>query len=165
MSLEDPKTMPLKFESPPEPTEPVTALAALRTIRVARGMSLDDVSARLKYPARMIDALESERWDELPKGIGLKTLAKNYTRLLGVDFEALEPVLRQYVPASQGGIANHTSTRAIGESMQEHRSSGSTAWVVLIVLVIAIIVGIAIWQGIVPDSLVPQWLKGASDVS
>ncbi len=165
MSLEDPKTVPLKFESPPEPSEPVTALAALRTIRVARGMSLDDVSARLKYAPRLIDALENERWDELPKGIGLKTLAKNYARLLGVDFEALEPVLRQHLPATQGGIANHTSTRAIGESMEEVPSSGSTAWVILIVLVIAIILGVAIWQGMVPDSLMPQWLKGSSDVS
>ena len=165
MSLEDPKTMPLKFESPPELEQPVTALAALRTIRVARQMSLDDVSARLKFPARVIDALENERWDELPKGIGLKTLAKNYTRLLGVDFEALEPVLREHLPQSRDGIANHTSTRVIGESMQEAQSSGSVAWVVLIVLVIAIIVGVAIWHGMVPDSLMPQWLRGSSDVS
>jgi cytoskeleton protein RodZ len=165
MSLNDPNSVPLKFESPPEPTEPVTALAALRTIRLARGMSLDDVSVRLKYPPRVIDALESERWSELPQGIGLKTLTKNYARLLGVDFDAVEPVLRQHLPESHGGIANHTSTRAIGASMQEVSSSGSTAWIVLIVVVIAVIVGIAIWQGIVPDSVMPKWLKGPSDVS
>lgn len=164
MSLEDPKTVPLKFESPPEPSEPVTAIAALRTIRVARGMSLDDVSARLKFPARLIDALENERWDALPKGIALKTLTKNYTRLLGVDFEALEPVLRQHLSATQSGIANHTSTRAIGESMEETRSSGSAGWVVLVVMVIVIIVAVAIWQGMVPDSLMPSWLKGPSNV-
>lgn len=165
MSLEDPKTTPLKFESPPQPSEPVTALAALRTIRIARRMSLENVAARLKYAPRVIDALENERWDELPKGIGLKTLAKNYTRLLGVDFEALEPALRQHLPTMKGGIANHTSTRAIGESMEEVRSSGSTAWVILIMLVVAVILGVAIWQGMVPDSLMPQWLKGSSDVS
>lgn len=165
MSLDDPKTVPLKFESPPAPSEPVTALAALKTIRIARGMSLEDVSARLKYAPRIIDALESERWDELPKGLGLKTLAKNYTRLLGVDFEALEPVLKQHLPATTGSIANHTSTRAIGSPMEQAPSSGSAAWVVLIVLVIAVIVGIAIWQGIVPESLMPKWLKGSSDVS
>lgn len=165
MSLDDPQTVPLKFESPPPPAEPVTALAALRTIRVARGMSLEEVSARLKYAPRVIDALETERWQDLPKGIGLKTLAKNYTRLLGVDFEALEPALRAHMPASQSAIANHTSTRAIGESMQETSSSGSVAWVVLIMMVIAIIVGFAIWQGIVPESLMPTWLRGSSDVS
>lgn len=165
MSLEDPKTMPLKFESPPEPAEPVTELAVLRKIRVARGMSLEDVSARLKFAPRVIDALESERWDELPQGIGLKTLAKNYARLLGVEFEALEPALRQHLPATQSGVANHTSTRAIGGPMEETSSSGSAAWVILVVLVIVVIVGVAIWQGMVPDSLIPQWLKGSSDVS
>lgn len=165
MSLDDPKTVPLKFESPPEPTQPVTALAELRKIRVARGMSLEEVSARLKFAARVIDALESERWDELPKGLGLKTLAKNYCRLLGVDFAAIEPALRQHLPGNQGGIAQHTSTRAIGGSMEEVPSSGSTAWVVLILLVIAIIVGVAVWQGMVPDGLMPKWLKGPSDVS
>jgi cytoskeletal protein RodZ len=164
MSLEDHKSVPLKFESPPEPTEPVTALAALRTIRIARGMSLEDVSVRLKYAPRLIDALENERWADLPKGIGLKTLAKNYTRLLGVKYEALEPVLREHLQTGLVGIANHTSTRAIGDSMQEVRSSGSVAWVVLIVLVIVVVVGIAVWQGIVPNSLIPQWLRGSSDV-
>ena len=158
MSLDDQKTVPLKFESPPEPTEPLTALAALRTIRVARGLSLDEVSARIKYRPQVIDALENERWDDLPKGIGLKTLAKNYARLLDVDFEALEPVLRDHMPAAKVGIANHTSTRAIGESMEETHSSGSVGWVILVVLVIGVVVGVALWQGMVPANWLPAWL-------
>lgn len=160
MSLDDPKTVPLKFESPPEPSEPVTALAAMRKIRVARGLSLEDVSARIKYRPQVIDALENERWDELPKGIGLKTLAKSYTRLLDVDFEAIEPVLRERIPQTRAGIANHTSTRAIGESMEEVRSTSSTGWVILILLVIGVVVGIAISRDIVPDSWLPVWLGG-----
>jgi cytoskeleton protein RodZ len=160
MSLEDPKSVPLRFESPPPPSEPVTALAALRNIRVARGLSLEDVSVRLKYRPRVIDALESERWQELPKGVGLKTLTKNYARLLGVDYAALEPVLREHMHSAQTGIANHTSTRAIGETMQEHTSSGSLGWVILVVVAILVMAGIAIWQGLVPDSLLPGWLRG-----
>jgi len=160
MSLDDPKTVPLKFESPPEPTEPVTAIAALRTIRVARGLSLDDVSARIKYRPHVIDALENERWDELPKGIGLKTLAKNYARFLDVDFEALEPVLKDHMSSPRVGIANHTSTRAIGEAVEEGGSSGSLGWVVLVVVVIVALLGAAIWLGMVPDGWLPLWLEG-----
>ncbi len=160
MSLEDPKSVPLRMESPPEPSEPVTALAALKKIRVARGLSLEDVSARLKYRPRVIDALESERWQELPKGVGLKTLTKNYARLLGVDYDALEPVLREHLGAAQTGIGNHTSTRAIGETMEEQPSSGSLGWVVLVVVAILVLLGIALWQGLVPDSLMPAWLRG-----
>lgn len=160
MSLDDPKSVPLKFESPPEPTQPVTALAALKTIRVARGLSLDDVAVRIKYRPHVIDALENERWHDLPKGIGLKTLAKSYARLLDVEFDALEPALREHIPATRVGIANHTSTRAIGEAMEEGRSSGSVGWVLLVLLVIGVLAGIAIWQGMVPDGWLPAWLKG-----
>lgn len=160
MSLDDPKTVPLKFESPPEPTEPVTAIAALRTIRVARGLSLDDVSARIKYRPHVIDALENERWDELPQGIGLKTLAKSYARFLDVDFEALEPVLKDRLPLTRAGIADHTSTRAIGGSMEEGGSSGSLGWVVLVLVVIGALLGAAIWLDMVPDGWLPLWLEG-----
>lgn len=166
MSLDDPKTVALRHESPPAPTEPVTALAALRTIRIARGMSLEDVSARLKFAPRIIDAFENERWDELPSGIGLRTLAKNYSRLLDVDFQALEPALKGHLQTRPTSIANHTSTRSLGEQMGEVRtSSGSIAWIVLIVLVVLVVLGIAVWQGILPDSFVPDWIKGAANGS
>lgn len=161
MSLDDPKSVPLRFESAPEPTAPVTAIAALRTIRIARGLSLEDVSARLKFAPRVIDAFENERWDDLPSGIGLRTLAKNYTRLLDVDLEALEPILREHMQVRSAGIANHTSTRSIGEQMDEVRtSSGSVAWVVLILIVVLVLLGIALWQGIIPDSVLPSWFQG-----
>jgi cytoskeleton protein RodZ len=159
MSDEDLRTVPLKHESPPAPTEPVSAIAALRTIRVARGISLEDAAARLKFAPRLIDAFESERWDELPNGIGLKTLAKNYTRFLGVDYEAIEPILRDHLKVPAVGISNHTSTRSIGAEMGEVRS-GSWAWIILILVVIAVVLGIAVWQGILPESLLPSWLQG-----
>ena len=163
MSLDDPKSVPLRFESPPEPMAPVTAVAALRTIRIARGMSLEDVSARLKFAPRVIEAFEDERWEELPSGIGLRTLAKNYTRLLGVEFEALEPILRDHMQVRAAGIANHTSTRSIGEQMDEVKTpTGSIAWVVLILFVVLVLLGIALWQGIIPDSVLPSWLQGGT---
>ncbi len=162
MNLEDPKSVALKMESPPAPTEPVTAVAALRTIRLARGLSLEDVAARLKFAPRVIDAFESERWDELPRGIGLRTLAKNYAKFLDLDFAALEPILHEHFDASRlkSGLAEHTSTRSLGDAVEKPASAWSTAWVVLIVVVVAVVLGIALIQGIVPPSLVPDWLKG-----
>jgi cytoskeleton protein RodZ len=162
MNVEDPKSVALKMESPPPPSEPVTAVAALRTIRVARGLSLDDVAARLKFAPRVIDAFESERWEELPRGIGLRTLAKNYAKFLEIDFAALEPALREHFDASlpKTGLAEHTSTRSLGNAVEKTASSGSVVWVVLIVLVVVVVLGIAVWQGMVPPSLTPDWLKG-----
>jgi cytoskeletal protein RodZ len=159
MNPEDEKTVPLKRESVPDPSEPFTALAALRTIRIARGLSIQDVAVRLKFAPRQVDAFEAQRWDELPKGIGLRTLAKNYSKLLGIDADALEPLLRDYLQDGSSGIANHTSTRSIGGPMQERSAAGSTGWILLIVAVVAVVVGIAFWQDLVPGQFMPSWLK------
>lgn len=162
MSLEDPNAVTLKMESPPAPSEPVTAVAALRTIRVARGLSLEDVAARLKFAPHVIDAFESEHWDDLPRGIGLKTLAKNYAKFLEIDFTALEPSLREHFDATQPktSLAEHTSTRSLGAAVEKRPSSGSMGWIILIVVVVIVVLGIAVSQEIVPPSLFPDWFKG-----
>jgi|AntAceMinimDraft_12_1070368.scaffolds.fasta_scaffold04456_6 cytoskeletal protein RodZ len=163
MSLDDSESVALKMESPPSPTEPLTALSALRTIRIARGLSIQDVAARLKFAPRMIEAFEAEQWDQLPSGIGLKTLAKNYAKFLDVDFAALEPALRDHLDSMQQktGLAEHTSTKSLGEAVETTAVSGSIGWIVLIVIVVIVVLGIAVWQGIVPPSMLPDWLERA----
>ena len=132
-------------------------LVSMRAIRVAKGWTLDDVAVRIKYPGKLIDALEAERWDELPKGLALRSLARNYARLLGVDPLSLERQLQDKIGTVQGGIANHTSTRTLGaqEAPSQH---GSFGWIVLILIVVGAAVGVAFWQGLVPPSWIPSWL-------
>jgi len=132
-------------------------LVAMRAIRVARGWSHDDVAVRIKYPAKLIDALESERWDDLPRGVALRSLSRNYARLLGVDPQALESQLGDKIGTVQGGIANHTSTRTLGPQ-HEHVQHGSLGWIILILAVVSVALGVAVWQGLVPSSWVPAWL-------
>ena len=131
-------------------------LVAMRAMRVARGWSHDDVAVRLKYPGRLIDALESERWDDLPRGVALRSLARNYARLLGVDPQALESQLSGKIGTVQGGIANHTSIRTLGPQ-QEHVQHSSIGWIVLIFAVVIVALGVAIWQGLVPSAWIPAW--------
>jgi len=161
MSLDDSELTPLKRESAPLPTEPLTALSALRTIRIARGLSVQDVAARLKFAPRTIEAFETEQWDQLPNGIGLKTLAKNYAKFLDVDFTSLEPALREHLDSTpvKTGLAEHTSTRSLGDAVETPQTGGSVAWILLIILLVAVVLGIAVWQGIVPPSLLPGWLE------
>src|SRR5690606_6602321 len=63
--------------------------ASLRALREARRWSLADVSARLKFSVKQIDALESDRWNELPQGPSTRGLVRNYARLLDVDPDTL----------------------------------------------------------------------------
>jgi hypothetical protein len=153
---------PLKNESPPTPQERITTLGSLRALRVARGLSIEDVCARLKFPIKHIEALESESFESLPRGLALKTIVKNYTRLLGVDSVAIENALQPYIGQVTGGIAAHTSTRTLGaHHAEKNTSSGSSLWLIVILCVVLAALGIAIWQGIFPASWIPGWLVGA----
>lgn len=62
---------------------------ALRDLRMQRGWSIVDVSARLKFAPRQLEALENEDWSKLPRGSSLRGLVRNYARLLDIDPEPL----------------------------------------------------------------------------
>ena len=57
-------------------------LGAARAARI-KGWSVDEVSSRIKFSARQIEALENEQWADLPSGVSLRGLIRNYARLLG----------------------------------------------------------------------------------
>src|SRR5690606_35808069 len=69
----------------------------LRRLREARGLSPSEVTARLKFSNRQLDALENEEWDKLPSGISLRGFVKNYGRLLEADVDALLTMLDNQV--------------------------------------------------------------------
>jgi|694.fasta_scaffold144881_2 cytoskeletal protein RodZ len=151
---------PLRTESAPAPKELITSAGSLRALRVSKGFSTEDVAVRLKFSARHIEALESESFDTLPQGLALRSMVRSYAKLLGIDSKPLEASLHSRIGSVQGGIANHTSIRTLGAHHVEHvPHSGAWAWVVLIILVVVAVFGVAIWQGLLPASLVPDWIE------
>jgi cytoskeletal protein RodZ len=151
---------PLRTESAPAPKELITSAGSLRALRVSKGFSTEDVAIRLKFSARYIEALESESFDQLPQGLALRSMVKSYAKLLGIDSKPLEATLHSRIGSVQGGIANHTSMRTLGTQHVEHAThSGAWAWVVLIILVVLAVLGVAIWQGLLPPGLVPEWIE------
>lgn len=149
---------PLREESAPVQNELIISTGSLRSLRVSKGLSLQDVEVRLKYAAKLIDALESERFDSLPRGLPLKSLIKNYAKLLEIDSKPLEAMLEPYIGRVEGGIANHTSTRTLGAHQIEHSQGGSVVWFVMILMLALAAAGVAIWQGLVPSAWLPAWL-------
>ncbi len=148
----------LTTESQHAPAELITNVASLRVLRIAKGLSLDEVALRLKFSTKYIDALETGQFESLPRGLALKGIVKNYARLLGVDSKALESALQPYIGSVTGGIAAHTSTRSLGAHQIQSSASGSPIWLLVIFLVVVAAISVAIWQGIVPQSWVPAWL-------
>ena len=149
---------PLREESAPVQNELIISTGSLRSLRVAKGLSLQDVEVRIKYSAKLIDALESERFESLPRGLPLRSLVKNYAKLLEIESKSLEAMLEPYIGRVDGGIANHTSTRTLGAHQIEHRQGGSAVWFGLILILALTAAGVAIWQGLVPSALLPAWL-------
>jgi cytoskeletal protein RodZ len=151
---------PLRTESAPAPTELITSAGSLRALRISKGFSIEDVAVRLKFAARHIEALETESFEKLPQGLALRSMVRSYSKLLGIDAKPLEATLQSRIGSVQGGIANHTSTRTLGAHHVEHvPHSGAWAWVVLILLVVVAVFGVAIWQGLLPAALVPDWIE------
>jgi len=63
--------------------------AELARVREERGLALTDVAQQLKFGARQLEALEQERFDQLPGGTFVRGMVRAYARLLKVDAEPL----------------------------------------------------------------------------
>ncbi len=131
---------------------------ALAEKRLSQKLTIEDVSARIKYSVRFIQALESDHWDDLPSGLALRGLIKSYTRLLGADAQPAEDALKDRIGVIRGGIANHTSTRSLATHETDRTQQSSVGWLALIGIVVVAAVAIAISQGIIPKALLPHWL-------
>ena len=56
----------------------------LRKAREAAGLSREDVAARLKMPARVVQSLEEEDWSRLGAPVFVRGQLRSYSRLLGL---------------------------------------------------------------------------------
>ena len=138
--------------------------SALRALRQSKGWSLDEVSSRIKFSPKQIEALENEEWAMLPTGVSLRGLVRNYARLLGADSQAivdsLDPKAGVTGPVKLSPGSLHTA-HAIPQSGGDDDRSSSTSWgwLFAIVLVLAAGVAYAFWQGWLPQDWLPAgWL-------
>ena len=63
--------------------------AMLRARRLELGLSQTDVASMVKLQARRIEAMEQERWEELPDGPFLRGFLRNIARALNLDATGL----------------------------------------------------------------------------
>src|SRR6185295_1943596 len=61
----------------------------LARAREARGLALADVAQSLKFAPRQLEALEQERFDQLPGGTFARGMVRSYARLLKLDPEPM----------------------------------------------------------------------------
>lgn len=160
MSNEQSQSQDISLNNPP-----IGIGSMLKALRQAKGLTLADVSSRIKFSVRQLDALENEQWDSLPEGLLLRGMVKNYGRYLEADMDALLLQLESQVsgagapkpvPQTLSSANARTDTPLYTE-----RASRSWGWWLIIFLVLLVAGLYAINRGWIPDSwLVFDWLKG-----
>jgi cytoskeletal protein RodZ len=61
----------------------------LKREREMRGVSLEEIAAATRISTRFLEALENERWSELPGGVFNRGFIRSVARFLGLDEDAL----------------------------------------------------------------------------
>jgi len=77
----------------------LTPGAQLAQARVAHGLAVEGVAQQLKFSPRQIEALEADRYDQLPGVAVVRGMVRGYARLVGMDAAPLLETLRDAVPA------------------------------------------------------------------
>lgn len=136
----------------------------LRRLREARRLTPADVSMRLKFSQRQLDALENERWSALPHGTPLRGFVKNYARYLDADVDALLYMLDSQVgrPETAFVTAKHPPVPGVTTDLSADDDVVRRPWGwMLVILIVVFVAGFyAIDRGWVPDSwLIFDWLK------
>ncbi|OXR48489.1 MULTISPECIES: RodZ family helix-turn-helix domain-containing protein [unclassified Pusillimonas] len=142
--------------------------ATLKTLRQARRVTLSEASARLKFSTRQLQALEAEQWADLPVGLPLRGMVKNYARFLEADVDAIMVMLGNQTgnaAVPKAGIAPIEGGAAFTPSdlPVQHESRGfSWVWFVVILLVLAAAGFYAVDRGWVPEAwLTLEWFRSA----
>jgi len=136
--------------------------ATLRILRLAKELSIADISARLKFSTRQIEALEAEDWTHLPGGLPLRGLVKNYARVLEADAQLMLDLLDATTPQArlprrvlESGAAGPISADKLFE---ETASRSTWGWLAVIALLVLVAVFYIISRGWLPDALA-DWFK------
>jgi cytoskeletal protein RodZ len=71
------------------PTHPRAFGEELRRLRSNSGLEIDDISAETKISRRVLDALESGKFQYLPESVFSRSFVRQYARTIGYDEERL----------------------------------------------------------------------------
>lgn len=128
-----------------------TAGSMLAAARRASGFSVEHVAGKLKLSKRQIEALEADRYQELPANTFVRGFVRNYARLVELDARPLLTYLDRHLPTEAPQAA---LPRLSDDTMPLMRLGGRQkrykVFKVLLVLVVvfaAIVYGL-IWQGV-----------------
>mgnify|MGYP003536244350 CR=1 FL=1 len=111
----------------------------LRKARMARGLSIDDVSRQLRLSNQQVEAIEKEDFDKLPGRTFLRGFVRNYASLC-----QLNPApLLQMLPESEPARFHYEKTPLKNKnlSFSDRRENSSNKRVMVLILMFAAVLG------------------------
>ena len=114
----------------------------LREARESLGLTIAEVSNRIKFASKQIEALEADAFPSLPEGAFLRGFVRSYARLLALDATPLLAALpsNNEPVAFQPAVSDNTMILKTF-SMTEHSHNKNIYWLVAaVVLVVALVI-------------------------
>lgn len=131
-----------------------SAGALLRAAREARGVHIAALAAAIKVAPRKLDALENDRWHELPDATFTRALAQTVCRALKVD---ARPVLDLLPPPEPGPL--EPVAGGLNAPFSERRSRDEPGWGGLAVKPMVVAAGVLLVAALLLWLLPPtSWL-------
>jgi cytoskeletal protein RodZ len=134
----------------------------LRRERDLRGVSLAEISQATKIGARLLDAIETERFDRLPGGVFNVAFVRQYARYLGLDEDK---IVAEFLSACGPGKEQASQQRdaAIGalKQMVTEPPAEPGRWLPMMIAAVLLMLGALavggwrIWRGSSPDTVKP----------
>lgn len=108
----------------------------LRREREMRGVSLEEIAAATRINTRFLEAIESERWDQLPGGVFNRGFIRSIARYLGMDEDSL---VAEYDLDTQSNGNSHPAVILPAEKKKTSRNwqPAAVAVALLVILVAA----------------------------
>jgi cytoskeleton protein RodZ len=134
----------------------------LRRERLRRNLELDEISRELKISHKFLEAIEEERFDQLPRGVFAKSFVRQYARLLGLDEEELAGEVQRAVeppgtgpqfaerapqpPPSEIHVPRVEALDTVSDNRRFSRSSSLPALAMVVVVMLVCSGVYALWQ-------------------
>ena len=122
---------------------PFSVGAALRDARARHGLSVDEVSNRLKFATRQIEALEADDFAHLPETAFLRGFVRSYARLLQLDDAPLLAAL-PHAPEQSVSLEAKALTEVPYPDIYTERKQ-NIIWLAA-ALAVAVVLGLSAWM-------------------
>jgi len=126
----------------------------LRNARLARKMSIEDVSRQLRLSVQQIEAIEKEDYEKLPGRTFLRGFVRNYANLVQLDSIPILQLLPGSTPTTSTYERTPIKNRQI--SFSENREKSKNSQFIIIVILISLAAGVYFIYGNNLQQLKPE---------